>query len=44
MGCAVARPETIAQLHDDLARSAARDVPTVIEIKAQSALAQALAV
>jgi acetolactate synthase-1/2/3 large subunit len=43
MGCAVARPETIAQLHDDLARSAARDVPTVIEIKAQSALAQALA-
>jgi acetolactate synthase-1/2/3 large subunit len=43
MGCAVSRPETIAQLHEDLAGSAAQDVPTVIEIKAQSALARALA-
>jgi acetolactate synthase-1/2/3 large subunit len=42
MGCAASRPESIAQLTRDLVASAAQSVPTLIEIKADSALARAL--
>jgi acetolactate synthase-1/2/3 large subunit len=42
LGCVGARPETIEALRHDLAASAGRTVPTLIEIQAGSALAQAL--
>jgi acetolactate synthase-1/2/3 large subunit len=43
MGCGFSRPESIADLRDALIQSTKSDVPTVIEIKARSALAGALA-
>lgn len=43
MGCGFSRPESIADLRDALIQSTTRDVPTVIEIKARSTLADALA-
>jgi acetolactate synthase-1/2/3 large subunit len=43
MGCGFSRPTSIADLRDALIRSTKSDVPTVIEIKARSALADALA-
>lgn len=41
MGCAASAPESIAAFKADLAASARRDVPTVIEIRDPSALAAA---
>ena len=43
MGCGFSRPQSIADLRDALIQSVKSDVPTVIEIKARSALAGALA-
>jgi acetolactate synthase-1/2/3 large subunit len=43
MGCKFSRPQSIAELRDALITSTEGDVPTVIEIKARSALADALA-
>jgi len=42
LGCEASRPGSIAELEAELTASATRNVPTVIEIKAGSALADAL--
>ena len=42
MGCAAARPGTVAELGRELAASAARSVPTLVEIHAGSGLAREL--
>jgi acetolactate synthase-1/2/3 large subunit len=42
LGCEASRPASIAELESELAASATRKVPTVIEIQAGSALAAAL--
>jgi acetolactate synthase-1/2/3 large subunit len=43
LGCEASRPASIAELEAELTASATRTVPTVIEIQAGSALAEALA-
>ena len=42
LGCEASRPASLAELESELTASATRKVPTVIEIKAGSPLAQAL--
>ena len=42
LGCEASRPNSLAELEAELTASATRKVPTVIEIKAGSSLAQAL--
>ena len=43
LGCTASTPTNIEELQRELAASATRDVPTLIEIRAGSALAQSLA-
>ena len=42
LGCAASRPDDLATLEAELRASATRDVPTLIEIRSDSALAKAL--
>lgn len=42
MGCAAARPESIAAFREELVASAARNVPTLIEVQDDSSLAREL--